>query len=175
MISQPVELNCGRLVCARCCCKWFELSGVRACPCCYDHQLDENRLQQPSTVVIDALAGLWGMSGATISSLLDHMKCTRVVTAKGTCMLPHLHGSLLGSFCRSPPQHPKRTWCDASWKRVTAVSLGFPPEDRYVVMALHKAFSRQMTIIWGWAWVRLGPLIVILCTVVLVLEQTLGE
>lgn len=171
MISQPVELNCGRLVCARCCCKWFELSGVRACPCSYDHQTDSNNHLQWSLMPL--LDSRWGMSGATISSLLGHMKCTWVVTAKGTCMLPHIHGSLLGSFCRSPPQHPQRTWCDASWKRVTAVSLGFPPEDRYAAMTLHKAFTRQMTIIWGWSWVRLGPLIVILCTVVL--EQTLGE
>lgn len=32
-LSQPVELDCGRLVCAHCCCKWLELSGETASVC----------------------------------------------------------------------------------------------------------------------------------------------
>ena len=58
VLSQPVELDCRRLVCARCCCKWLELSGETARPCCHDHQLNEEGLRRPSTVVTDVLAGL---------------------------------------------------------------------------------------------------------------------
>ena len=58
ILRQPVELECGRMVCGRCCCKWVEVSGETECPCCYDHQLDADSLRQPSAVLTNVLASL---------------------------------------------------------------------------------------------------------------------
>ena len=58
VLSQPVELACGNLVCANCCCKWIEVSGDVSCPCCYHHQLDNLTVGLPSAVVYDLLGAM---------------------------------------------------------------------------------------------------------------------
>ena len=55
VLNQPVELACGNLVCANCCCRWIHLSGGLACPCCYQHQLDSLTVGLPSGVVYNLL------------------------------------------------------------------------------------------------------------------------
>ena len=40
ILKQPIDLACGSLVCAHCCCRWIELSSKPSCPACYTHELD---------------------------------------------------------------------------------------------------------------------------------------
>ena len=58
VLNQPVELACGNLVCANCCCRWIHLSGGLACPCCYEHQLDSLTVGLPSGVVYNLLGDI---------------------------------------------------------------------------------------------------------------------
>ena len=56
-LSQPVELQCDRVVCASCCCKWI-VSNSLQCLCCSAHHLEEDNIKMPPSIVINLLADL---------------------------------------------------------------------------------------------------------------------
>ena len=58
ILNQPIELACGALVCAQCCCRCIQLSPQPSCPCCYSHDLDDNIISLPSAVVYEVLGSL---------------------------------------------------------------------------------------------------------------------
>ena len=58
ILNQPIELACGSLVCALCCCRWIELSSKTSCPGCYTHELDNLTISLPSAVVYELLGAL---------------------------------------------------------------------------------------------------------------------
>jgi hypothetical protein len=58
VLNQPIELACGSLVCARCYCRWIELSPKPSCPGCYTHELDNLTIGLPSVVVYELLGAL---------------------------------------------------------------------------------------------------------------------
>ena len=72
-LNRPLELVCGVMVCAECCCNWINNSHSLTCPCCYNHMLNELTVKSPSSVVMDLLH----------SAL--HLKCNscqKVISAK---------------------------------------------------------------------------------------------
>ena len=58
VLNEPIELACGSLVCALCCCTWIELSSKTSCPGCYTHELDNLTISLPSAVVYELLGAL---------------------------------------------------------------------------------------------------------------------
>ena len=72
VLNQPVELACGALMCADCCCRWLQVSDRLDCPCCYGHQLSEDNIMSPTPIVLDLLSTM----------KLRCFNCGRVTTRK---------------------------------------------------------------------------------------------
>ena len=103
VLSQPVELACGNLVCANCCCKWIEVSEDVSCPCCYHHQLDNLRVGLPSAVVYDLLGAMKvSCSSCHRITTAQHYRSTEIVTAGGIMRFPHPLESVPETFFRGP-------------------------------------------------------------------------
>ena len=60
IVNAPIELSiCSSIVCANCCCSWFENSSSLICPCCYtDHVGDFSTLRSASNLIQKILRGL---------------------------------------------------------------------------------------------------------------------
>ena len=55
ILDKPLELMCGNVVCADCCCTWIEISGKLSCPCCYSLQAIDEHTKAPSPAFLDLL------------------------------------------------------------------------------------------------------------------------
>ena len=55
-----MELACGFITCASCCCKWirYNTTSSVACLCCYNHQLDSSAIRPPPSLVLTLLSDL---------------------------------------------------------------------------------------------------------------------
>ena len=61
VLSCPVEIvSCGSVVCAECLCSWLQHSNELACPCCYNHHLQDysTGIRSASTVILHLLGSL---------------------------------------------------------------------------------------------------------------------
>ena len=59
VLHQPVQLDCGALVCSNCCHQWVESSTEPSCPCCYNgHPFNPNSIRQAPDMVISVLNNL---------------------------------------------------------------------------------------------------------------------
>lgn len=56
--ERPLELACGSIVCAACCCKWVQISCDLTCPCCHTSMPVDKHLQRPSEVTMSVLGSL---------------------------------------------------------------------------------------------------------------------
>ena len=48
VLERPLELGCGKVVCASCCCRWVQINNNLSCPCCDTHFLDREGVKPPS-------------------------------------------------------------------------------------------------------------------------------
>ena len=58
IFSKPVELSCGGIVCADCCCKRIQSTLSLSCPCCSDHSLNSSTVKSPSPLLVSLLEDL---------------------------------------------------------------------------------------------------------------------
>ena len=60
VLNQPVELTCGSIVCASCCCQWIKYSKPPSIPCptCYDDELNSSTIRPPPPLLTTLLSDL---------------------------------------------------------------------------------------------------------------------
>ena len=93
ILKQPIELSCGRLVCAHCCCRWIELSPKPSCPGCYTHELDNLTIGLPSAVVYELLGALKLVCGTCKQKTTAAQ--TKRVSARAIMKFHHHHRLVL--------------------------------------------------------------------------------
>lgn len=79
VLSQPLQLACHRMVCAKCLIQTINISGRLACPCCYDHPLNSSYFEPPNAVTMAVLGSL-------------HVRCNRDCnkTVRADCYNQHI-------------------------------------------------------------------------------------
>lgn len=86
VLQQPIETECGAVVCCRCMCRWLEVNHTHpACPFCYDEGFSDAHVRSPSNVVTNLLNHLLVKC--------EKQGCIRVVRAE-------LYKSHLQSSCK---------------------------------------------------------------------------
>ena len=58
VLHQPIELTCGAMVCADCCCQWLQHNDKLDCPCCNGHSMNKDGIKSPTPIVLNLLAEL---------------------------------------------------------------------------------------------------------------------
>ena len=60
VLNQPVELACGSIICASCCCQWIKYSDPQniPCPSCYDDELNSFTITPPPPLLLTLLSDL---------------------------------------------------------------------------------------------------------------------
>ena len=84
VLDRPLELTCGKMACVECLCRCVQDTAKAECPCCSNHQLDEENVRTPSAAFLDILNSLRLYIHTNVQAQCTHA-CTH------TYMYIHVH------------------------------------------------------------------------------------